>query len=160
MESARHARSWAQGQAQRALKVDFVRFGVVGAVGFIITAVALRILHGQLGLHITIATLLSSEVGLLSNFMFHQTWTYNHVDHSHKSLPTKFLHFHMSSWSGVALITLIESVGVKAFHLNYMVSLVIAAGITMFWNFFWTKYYIFRGHTPKPLLHPEDAERD
>lgn len=160
MESAKTARAWAQGQAARALKIDFVRFGVVGTVGFLITAVGLRVLHGVFGLHITLATLISSELGLLSNFVFHQNWTYSHVDHSHKSLAMKFFHFHMSSWSGVVLITLLESLGVKVFHLNYMTSLVFAAGITMFWNFFWTKYYIFRGKTPGPLLHPEDAARN
>ncbi|HSW98842.1 MAG TPA: GtrA family protein [Candidatus Saccharimonadales bacterium] len=159
MESAKQARNWAQAQAQRALKVDFIRFGVVGTVGFLITAIGLRILHGMFGLHITVATLISSELGLLSNFVFHEKWTYRHVDHSHKSLAVKFFHFHMSSWSGVVLITLLESLGVKLFKMNYLVSLVFAAAITMFWNFFWTKYYIFRGKTPAPLLHPEDAAR-
>ena len=159
MESAKQARTWAQDKAQRALKVDFIRFGVVGTVGFLITAIGLRILHGMFGLHITLATLISSELGLLSNFVFHEKWTYRHVDHSHKSLTVKFFHFHMSSWSGVVRITLLESLGVKLFKMNYLVSLVFAAAITMFWNFFWTKYYIFRGKTPAPLLHPEDAAR-
>jgi putative flippase GtrA len=159
METVRQAQKWARGKAARALKVDFIRFGVVGTVGFLLTAGSLRILHGAFGMHITLATLISSEIGLLSNFVFHQNWTYNHVDHNHKPLGVKFLHFHMSSWSGVVLITILESVGVKAFNLNYMVSLVFAAGIAMFWNFFWTKYYIFRGHTPRPLLQPEDVAR-
>lgn len=63
----------------------------------------------------------------------------------------------MSSWSGVVLITLLESLAVKVFHWDYMLALVFAAGITMFWNFFWTKYYIFRGKTPAVLMHPEET---
>jgi putative flippase GtrA len=114
----------------------------------------------MLGLPVIIATPIGSEIGLLATFVFHQRWTYSHVDHSHRSLSTKFVHFHMSSWSGVVLITVLESIGVKVFKMDYMVSLVITAGIAMFWNFFWTKYYIFRGHTPKPLLQPENIARE
>jgi len=148
---------WAHAKAQHFLKIDFFRFVLVGTIGFILTAISLRLLHINLGLHITLATVISSEVGLLSNFFFHERWTYNSVDHHHKSTAKKFVHFHMSSWSGVVLITVLETVGVKAFKLNYLVSLVFAAGITMFWNFFWTKYFIFKGKTPAVLLNPEET---
>jgi len=157
MESVKKTYRWAHGTAQRFLKIDFFRFAVVGSVGFVLTAIALRLFHGSLHLSIILATLLSSEVGLLSNFVFHENWTYNATDHKHKPLLTKFVHFHMSSWSGVVLITLLETLGVKGFKMNYLVSLVFAAGITMFWNFFWTKYYIFKGHTPTVLLNPEET---
>lgn len=157
MEFAKRHYRWAHKKTQHLLKIDFLRFAVVGTVGFTITAILLRILHGALGLHITIATFISSELALLSNFSFHEKWTYNQHDHSHKSLTTKFIHFHMSSWSGVVLITILESVGVKVFHLNYLISLVFAAGITMFWNFFWTKYFIFKGRTPAVLMGPEET---
>lgn len=157
MESVKKPYAWAQASARQLLRVDFFRFVIVGSVGFTLTAIALRLLHGALGLPIIGATLISSEVGLLSNFVFHQNWTYNSVDHNHKPLLQKFMHFHMSSWSGVVLITILETVGVKGFQLNYMISLVFAAGITMFWNFFWTKYFIFKGKTPAVLLNLEDT---
>ncbi len=142
---------------QKLLRIDFIRFCLVGAVGFFVTASCLKVLHGLLGLDIIIATLLSSEMGLLSNFIFHENWTYKYVDHHGKSVLTKFIHFHMSSWSGIVIITIIETVCVKVFNLNYFIGLVIASGVTMFWNYFWTKFYIFKGQTPKPLLHPEDT---
>lgn len=139
------------------LKIDFVRFCIVGSVGFLVTAITLRLVHGLLGLDITLATLLGGEVGLLSNFVFHETWTYKHVNHKGKPISKKLIHFHMSSWSGVAIITGIESVCVKAFHLNYLIALVIASGITLFWNFFWTKYFIFKGHTPTAEVAAESV---
>lgn len=141
----------------RLVKIDFIRFGMVGAVGFVVTASALHFFHVTLNLGIIVATLISSEIGLLSNFVFHENWTYKYVNHKTKPLWKKLLHFHMSSWSGVILITVIESVGVKLFHLNYIVALVIASGITMFWNFFWTKFFIFKGHSPDILMHPEET---
>jgi putative flippase GtrA len=149
--------TWGKKKTKQLLKVDFVRFGMVGAAGFIVTAILLKVLHGILKLDVIPATLLSGEGGLLSNFVFHEKWTYKYVDHHYKSVWKKFIHFHMSSWTGIVLITVIESIGVKVLHLNYLVSLVIASGITMFWNFFWTKYFIFKGHTPPVLLNPEDT---
>lgn len=148
---------WGKQKTTQLLKIDFIRFGVVGAVGFLVTAIFLQLFHGVFGLDIFPATLLASEIGLLSNFVFHEKWTYKSANHKDKPLWTKFWQFNMSSWSGVVLITLIESFCVKILHLNYLFSLIIAAAITMFWNFFWTKYFIFRGHTPAILLEPERA---
>lgn len=130
---------------------------MVGCVGFLVTAILLKIFHGDLKLDIVIATLIASEGGLLSNFVFHQNWTYNNVDHRHKPISKKLLHFHMSSWSGVAIITLIETISVKVFKIEYIIALVIASIITLSWNFFWTKYFIFKGRTPHVLLDPEDS---
>lgn len=156
METVKRPYRWAKGRANRALKIDFVRFCMVGAVGFTLTAITLHIFHGIFDLPIILATVISAEVGLLSNFVFHERWTYKHADHQNKSLGLKFLHFHMSSWTGVVILTALESVGVEVLKLNYFVSLIGAAGITLFWNFLWTKYYIFKGHTPAVLLHPEE----
>jgi putative flippase GtrA len=136
------------------LDIDFIRFSIVGVVGFIVTALILGLLKGALKINIALATLVASEVGLISNFIFHQNWTYKY--HSHKSIKKKLLHFHMSSWSGVAIITIIETISVKVFKIEYIVALAIAAIITMFWNFFWTKYFIFNRRVPKVLLDPED----
>lgn len=154
------AYKWVRGQADRALQIDFIRFGIVGSVGFVVTAIALHTFKNILGLNVLPATLLASECGLLSNFVFHQNWTYKHVDHSHKSLWKKFVHFQTSSWSGVVIFTAIETIAVTKFKINDMIALVIASGITMFWNFFWTKYFIFKGKTPAVLGHVEDIAKD
>lgn len=148
---------WGRKKTEQLLRIDFIRFGIVGTVGFTVTAVFLKLFHVSFGIDVIPATFLSSELGMLSNFIFHEKWTYKYNDHKGKSVWKKLVHFHMSSWSGVVLITLIESVGVKVFNLDYLVALVIAAVITMFWNFFWTKYFIFTHRTPSVLMDPEDV---
>ncbi len=158
MESVKRPYRWARGRADRALKIDFVRFCIVGATGFILTAIGLRFFHGSLEIPVTLATLMSAEIGLLSNFFFHQRWTYKYADHNHKPIWLKFVHFHLTSWTGVVLITILESIGVHLLGLDYMVSLVGAAGITLFWNFFWTKYFIFKGGEQSPLLQSKDKD--
>jgi putative flippase GtrA len=46
---------------------------------------------------------------------------------------------------------------VKVLKLNYLIGQLLASGIVMFWNFFWTKYYIFKGKTPAVLSNPEET---
>ena len=145
---------WGKHKVQKLLEVDFIRFGIVGAVGFLVTFFLKVTIFS--GLEVFVATFLSSEGGMLSNFAFHEKWTYNHVDHHSKSLSKKFFHFQLSSLSGIILITIITGIANKHFHLANFISLAIASGITMFWNFFWTKYFIFKGSTPAILLDPED----
>jgi putative flippase GtrA len=146
---------WGKQKVQKLLMIDFIRFGIVGVVGFLVTLILKLTVFGNL--EVFFATFLSSEGGVLSNFIFHEKWTYNHVDHRSKSLGKKFLHFQLSSLSGVVLITLINGACIKYLHLSNFISLAIAAAITMFWNFFWTKFFIFKGSTPAVLLDPEDT---
>jgi putative flippase GtrA len=146
---------WGKQKAQQLLQIDFIRFGIVGVVGFLVT----------LGLKLTVfrtlptytALFLSSEGGMLSNFVFHEKWTYNNADHHSKPLWKKFFHFQLSSLSGVIIVTIVSGVAISHFHLTTLVSLIIAAAIAMFWNFFWTKYFIFKGHAPVVLMDPEDT---
>ncbi len=94
---------------------------------------------------------------MLYNFGFHEKGTYNQVNHSAKPLWKKFVHFQLSSLSGVLIVTVISGVAISKFHLTTLVALIIAASVAMFWNFFWTKYFIFKGHAPAVLLDPEDT---
>ncbi len=148
---------WSKKKTQELLKLDFIRFGIVGSIGFVVSEGFLFILSGKLGLIHFWALLLSNEAGLISNFIFHETWTYKHADHHHKSVWKKFGHFHLSSWSGIAIIVGIGLLGTKVFGINIYLSQAIGSAVAMFWNFFWTKYFIFKGSTPKALLDPEDT---
>ena len=142
-------------KASQLLKIDFIRFGIVGTIGFVVTlALKLTVFSG---LEVYLATFLSSEGGVLSNFVFHEKWTYNQVDHHHKPLWKKFVHFQASSLSGVIIFTILSGTGEAFLHIPTTISLAIAAAITMFWNYFWTKYFIFKGNTPAVLLNPEDT---
>lgn len=137
------------------LKIDFIRFCLVGGMGFLVNSVFLIFLHGKLNVNIVPAQIIGGEAGLLSNFFWHNTWTYKHQDHQRIPFWHKFGRFHLSSWSGIVLLTTIVTTGTNLFKLNYMVSLVVAAAVTMGWNFYWTKVYIFKGHTPAVLREPE-----
>ena len=139
------------------LEVDFIRFGIVGVSGFTVTVIAKHIASKVFHLTTTPSIFFGSEIGLISNFILHERWTYKRINHKYKPIYRKFLHFQLSSLSGVLIITVIGSIMVKVIGKDTIFGLVIAASIAMFWNFFWTKYFIFRGKTPGILLNVEDT---
>lgn len=133
------------GKIKNLHKIDFVRFCIVGTLGFIINFGLLTLLYKVLDVHVFIAQLISSEVALFSNFVLHHNWTYKD-NVTNKSIKNLLIQFHASSWSAILGSAAIVAGGVKIFHLNYVVALVIASAAGLFWNFGWTKFVIWRHH--------------
>ena len=133
-----------RGVVERLLRQDFVRFCVVGGVGFLINLVILKLLHDAWHWPIVLATLIGAEVAYFSNFLFHNSWTYKHGQRAEKSFRRLLVQFHLSAWSGMLLNTVIVYVAVVMFRQDSAVGLIIASLIVLFWNYFWTKFYIWR----------------
>ncbi|MCW1908700.1 MAG: GtrA family protein [Candidatus Saccharibacteria bacterium] len=129
------------------IKNDKVRFAFVGSFAFVISSIILYILYDRVGLPIVVAQIISAEGGVLSNFAWHNNWTFRHLSRKDTSLTTKLLAFHASSWSGAAILVLLVSLGVTLTQLHYMVCLVFATAIVMFWNYYWSRSRIFSQHT-------------
>lgn len=128
---------------QRLLRIDFVRFCIVGAIGFMINFVLLTFLYKYLSFPLLIAQLISGEVALFSNFLLHHKWTYKDKNVL-KSLKKILIQFHMTSWVAIIGTALLVAIGVQYLHLNYIVALAVAGLIALFWNFIWSKYIIWR----------------
>lgn len=136
---------------KKLLKVDFIRFGMVGAVGFIVSEAVIFITFGRMGTPYVMSFIFANEAGLLATFVLHETWTYNHLNHKHKSLFRKLGSFHLSAWSGIVIILGVGIFAKAVLHLSPYVGQAMGSAIAMFWNFFWTRYFIFKGHTPQVL---------
>ncbi len=124
------------------LKQDFVKFCIVGALGFLINLTLLRWLLHVVGLPVYFAQPLSGEVAYLSNFFFHHIWTYR--GRSNKDLPRLLVEFHAASWSGMLLTAVIVSTLIGVFRVSDTLSLAAASAVVLFWNYFWTKFFIWR----------------
>jgi dolichol-phosphate mannosyltransferase len=135
------AYTWAR--VQRMLKVDFIRFCIVGGTGFAINLVILTLLHKVLGLPVFVSQLIAAEVALFSNFMLHQHWTYksHKVD---KSIKKLLIQFHASTWPAIVGSTFMVTAGEKLLHLNDLMALIVSSVIALLWNFAWSKYVIWR----------------
>ena len=128
---------------RRVLRIDFIRFCLVGASGFAINFVILTILYKHLNFHIFIAQLIASEIALFSNFLLHHNWTYKRKKTS-KNVRDLLWQFHVTSWVAIVGSAALVSMGVHVFKLSYVTALVISSAIALGWNFFWSKYVIWK----------------
>lgn len=136
-----------QTKIQQLLQVDFIRFCIVGASGFVINAVLLMLLNKDLKSPF-VAQLIAGEIALFSNFMFHHRWTYR-ASHVRKTITKLIVQFHATSWAAIIGSAVLVTVGIKYAHLPEIVALACSSAIALFWNFGWSRYVIWRKHEPK-----------
>ena len=120
------------------------KFVLVGGLGFIVNFVILSVLYRVFSLPILPSQLVAAEIAILSNFYFHNTWTYK--DAVRDSIVKRVLEFHITSWLGSAMTTVILVVLVDR-GFNYIFALVIGAVVALIWNFCWTRFVIWRPKT-------------
>jgi dolichol-phosphate mannosyltransferase len=130
---------------RRLLKIDFVRFCIVGSLGFVINFFLLTLLYKVFHSPLFIAQIAAAEVALFSNFMFHHHWTYK-ASNVRKTITKLIVQFHVTSWAAILGSAVIVSLGVHVFKLNYVIALVFASASALFWNFGWSKFVIWRRH--------------
>lgn len=118
------------------------KFIIVGIVGFLVNVLVLMLLHQIIGFNLLISQLFAAEVAIMINFLFHNRWTYS--DAKHSSTRKRLIEFHASSWSGSAIVTVILLILVTFAHFHYLIALAIGGLVAMFWNFFWTRFYVWK----------------
>jgi putative flippase GtrA len=135
---------------RRLLEIEFIRFCMVGGSGFVVNISLLAGLTSLAGLSVFWAQLLSAEVALFSNFILHDRWTYQ-AHQVHKSFKRLLIEFHATSWPAILGSTVTVSAGVRLFHLNKFIALVISSGLALIWNFVWSKFVVWRDVNPQLL---------
>jgi putative flippase GtrA len=135
------------------LKIDFIRFCIVGGTGFVINFIILNVLHDLLHIPVYISQFIGAEVALFSNFMLHHNWTYaaGKSRRAKESILSLLVKFHATSWPAIIGSTLMVSAGVKFLHLGTLLALAVSSVIALLWNFVWSKYFIWRDTNPKQL---------
>jgi dolichol-phosphate mannosyltransferase len=135
--------AYTKGKLERLLKIEFIRFCIVGGTGFVINLALLTILHKVFTLPVFIAQLISAEIALFFNFMLHHHWTYK----SHKvnkSLANLIIQFHVTSWPAILGSSVMVSLGEKYLNLNNLSALALSSVIVLFWNFTWSKFVVWK----------------
>ncbi len=96
-------------------KIRFIKFGVVGFVGFAVNYLGLELLK-RLGLSTYFATLFATEAAIVSNFILNNIWTFkDKIITSFKDLIVQFLKFNFSSLFAVIVQPLIVAGVAKLF---------------------------------------------
>jgi dolichol-phosphate mannosyltransferase len=134
----------------RVIKLDFVRFCIVGGTGFVINLTILQLLYRALNFPILPAQLIGAELALFSNFILHHHWTYK-KNRVVKNIKTLILQFHVTTWPAILGSSIMVAAGVSIVHLNSTVALVLSSLIALLWNFFWSKYVVWKDTTDEEL---------
>lgn len=128
---------------KKILRNDFIRFCLVGTLGFIINFILLTVLYKKIGIRLFFSQLFAAEVALFSNFLFHHHWTYKGHNVA-KSITQLLIQFHASSWVAIIGSAILVSVGVHVLHLNYGLALVVSSIVALGWNYGWSKFGIWQ----------------
>ena len=90
---------------------SFIKFVIVGSIGFIIDFGLSFILIEKKHLNLWVATLFSTEAAIISNFLLNNFWSFSHkkLDQNLKSYIPSFVKFNIVSSGSI----LIQTVGVQ-----------------------------------------------
>ncbi len=135
--------AYTKNKIKQLLKLEFLRFCIVGGLGFTINLVLLVLLTKLFDMPIVWAQLIGAEIALGVNFTLHHNWTYktHRVDKDLKSLVVQF---HATTWPAILGSTAMVSLGVNIFHKSKFLSLVVSSLISLMWNFVWSKYFVWK----------------
>lgn len=119
-----------------------IRFGIVGAVCFVVDFVVLYVLKEFAGFHVLLAAAISFTVSVILNYVLSIYFVFD-VDKK-KNPRRNFILFIIFSVIGLALTELLMKIGIDFLSINYMLVKVAATVIVMVYNFVTRKLFIER----------------
>jgi dolichol-phosphate mannosyltransferase len=100
-------------------KQRFIKFGIVGFIGYLVNAITLRIMT-SLGSPSIIAWSVPVEISIISNFILNNIWTFKKEEiKGAKALILKFLQFNGTSLGALLIQTVAGSIGDVVFGVGY-----------------------------------------
>lgn len=125
------------------LPVDrFLRFGVVGFSGVFVDLGIFYLLRTVLGLGLTRSAIVSSEVAILSNFLWNELWTFGDIARKQpgkRQRLKRLIKFNIVCLAGLVLNVSIVNLLFNGFRVNEYVAKLIAIAIVTLWNF-WVNF--------------------
>lgn len=109
----------------------FVRYLFVGGSTFVLDFSLLALLHGALGLSITIATSIAYWVSILYNFVLNRYWTFD-------AREKRSLKRHIATYSALLVINYIfvlVFIAITSHYIHYLIAKAIAVLLQMVWTY-------------------------
>jgi dolichol-phosphate mannosyltransferase len=150
-------------KVRKARSAILIKFIIVGTVGFLVNSILLFLIYdtqvigflppqktaGYIGLwlhpdvRLFVASIVSVEAAIFSNFIFHENWTFKYRE-KHGKQFTRLIQFNSTS-IGSPLIT-IAAVNILTpyFGIYYLISNAIGVGFGMSWNWLWNSRVIWK----------------
>ena len=157
----------------RAASLRFVRFLVVGAIGYLVNQLVLFTLYDSglpTGLpnhgdrwhfwsltirdpRLLISSVIAIELSIASNFLWHQLWTFS--GRSGGRLAGRFVRFNLTSLGSPAISLFMVNTLTPFFGVNYLVANSLGILLGTAWNWTWASMVIWR----KPVSDPAKPVR-
>lgn len=113
----------------------FLKFCVVGTIGFIINTIGLEFLV-QGHFHPALAGGIGAELAIISNFLLNNFWTFKEKKIIFGKMPIKFLQFNTTSFGAVIIQSTTIWLGVTFWGFyTYRIFYLLGVGLGLFWNY-------------------------
>ena len=131
--------------------IQFMKFAVVGFIGYIVNAVGLEVFY-RAGLSPGPATAVATELAIINNFILNNIWTFAEKKIvSWQRLPYKFFEFNFTSLGALIIQTVVVWVGTSFFGDQWrQLLLIFAIGLLVLpYNFFMYTTFIWKTRKSK-----------
>lgn len=120
---------------KRAIYGPFLKFCIVGIIGFTINTIVLEVLV-KFGYHPSFGSAIGAEFAIMSNFLWNNTWTFKSNKVTGRRLIHKFIQFNTASFGAILLQAGTVAVGTAFFGLpSYRYFYIIGVGFGLIWNY-------------------------
>lgn len=125
---------------------QFMKFGVVGIIAFIIDYSLMIILTEVFLVDYLISTVVSFIASVVFNYFASMRYVFSHVEGM--SRRKEFIVFAVLSLIGLLLNTALMWAGVELLHVDYRITKIFATFIVTFYNFFSRKKFLDGTRSP------------
>ena len=125
------------------LIAQFMKFGVVGVIAFVIDYGLLALLTEVFGVNYLVSATISFTVSVIFNYLASMRYVFTHKEDM--SRRREFVIFVVLSVIGLSINNLCMWAGVELLGIHYLITKIGATAIVMVWNFVTRKIFLDAG---------------
>lgn len=121
---------------------QFIKFAFVGLIGTFINVAILYLLTENLGIYYLFSATISFIIAMTNNFIWNKLWTFE--EKINLNLAGKYIKFSLVSVVALIINLFFLYIFTEIFGIYYIISQILAIGISLIINFFGNKIWTFR----------------
>ncbi len=129
------------------LIAQFMKFGVVGVIAFVIDYGLLALLTEVFSVNYLVSATISFTVSVIFNYIASMRYVFTHKEDM--SRRREFVIFVILSVIGLLINNLCMWAGVELAGIHYLITKIVATAIVMVWNFVTRKIFLDAGDVPQ-----------
>ena len=129
------------------LIAQFMKFGVVGVIAFVIDYGLLALLTEVFSVNYLVSATISFTVSVIFNYVASMRYVFTHKEDM--SRRREFVIFVILSVIGLLINNFCMWAGVELAGIHYLITKIVATAIVMVWNFVTRKIFLDAGDAPQ-----------